>query len=139
MAELFPGDADSFDIFDVPLDKELSREVGYALGAGIVIYGADADIVAAAVNCLEFFRNESCGKCVPCRMGSQKLVEIGTQLGQGQYEAASWTPAVQLADELSGVMREASICGLGQVASVPLSSLVAYFPDDVARYLKSRN
>ncbi len=136
LAELFPGDAESFDVLDLPLDKELSREIGYSLGAGIVIYGEQAEIVAAAVNCLEFFRNESCGKCVPCRMGSQKLVEIGTQLEQCGFDAAVWTSTVQLADELSALMREASICGLGQVASVPLSSLVTYFPDDVAAYLK---
>jgi NADH:ubiquinone oxidoreductase subunit F (NADH-binding)/NADH:ubiquinone oxidoreductase subunit E len=138
LAELFPNDVATFDILDLALDKELSREVGYSLGAGIVIYGGDADVVAAAINCLEFFRNESCGKCVPCRVGSQKLVEIGTNLRDRRYDAANWKPTVELAEELAAVMREASICGLGQVASVPLSSLVAYFPDDVARYLKTR-
>ena len=54
------------------------------MGAGMVVYAEGRDMTAAALNCLEFFRNESCGKCVPCRIGSQKLVEIAEDLRSGK-------------------------------------------------------
>src|SRR5262249_18391432 len=65
------------DMLNVPLDFDVFKPFpDFMLGAAFVVYGDKANLMEAALNCTEFFRNESCGKCVPCRMGSQKLVEI---------------------------------------------------------------
>jgi NADH:ubiquinone oxidoreductase subunit F (NADH-binding) len=80
-----------------------------------------------ALNSIEFFRNESCGKCVPCRMGTQKLVDILTGWTQGKGTAAD----IPLVDELSEAMKLASICGLGQFAHMPITSVLQHFREEV--------
>ena len=64
---------DTLDILDLPLDLDLLRAGRLMLGAAFVVYGERADMFEQALNCVEFFRNESCGKCVPCRLGTDKL------------------------------------------------------------------
>ena len=71
-----------------------------ALGAGIVVYAEGRDMAEQAVNALAFFRNESCGKCVPCRIGSQKLATLGNNLLAGKVGAEEWQ------DELLPATRE---------------------------------
>lgn len=73
-----PSDATHFDLLDMQLDINVARKMGVMMAGGIIVYGEQADMVAAAASASEFFRNESCGKCVPCRIGSQKLVELMT-------------------------------------------------------------
>ena len=75
-----------------------------------------------ALNLMRFFEDESCGQCTPCRNGTEKAVKL--------MGAKTWDTAL-LAD-LSQVMRDASICGLGQAASNPLTSVMKFFPDDLA-------
>src|SRR5207244_2011587 len=90
----------------------------------------------------QFYRNESCGKCVPCRLGAQKLVEVGTELLRGRGAALAdedaagpAVPGEFLGDarrhvaELSRVMALTSICGLGQVAASPLATALTFFPN----------
>jgi NADH:ubiquinone oxidoreductase subunit F (NADH-binding) len=94
-------------------------------------------MVDHALNCLQFFRNESCGQCVPCRIGSQKLVEIAHTLCDDQLDRDTWKDQViPLVQELSSTMRETSICGLGEVAANPLISLMEYFEQDIDHHLK---
>ncbi|WP_158633419.1 NADH-ubiquinone oxidoreductase-F iron-sulfur binding region domain-containing protein [Tautonia sociabilis] len=123
-----------FDILDLPLDPDVLRGMEGMLGAAFVAVGEQADLVALALNLTEFFRNESCGKCVPCRIGSQKLVEMLRALKAGQLDREH----LDLASSLGQTMILTSICGLGQVAPNPLLSLVKYFPDDVDAYLDRR-
>ena len=87
----------------------------------------------AALDVVRFFRNESCGKCVPCRAGSQQLVEIleRWQAGRGRVED------VPLVEELARAMVDASICGLGQVAPVPLTSALKYWPDEILAHVEA--
>ena len=113
------------DLLDVPLDIDAYRGLRLALGAGIVVYGADADLAAVAVNATEFFRNESCGKCVPCRVGSQKLVEIGTELLRGA-DPKKHGATVR---ELERALEQTAICALGPSAAKPLATLLRYFPN----------
>jgi len=131
VATLPPG-TESIDILDVPLDLNTMSAMGFMLGAAFVVYGHRANMVEQALNCVQFYRNESCGKCVPCRIGSEKLVAIVGQMLAGQFARQSLTMVQELADTMS----QASICGLGQVAANPLSSLIKYFPDELNRYLK---
>jgi NADH:ubiquinone oxidoreductase subunit F (NADH-binding) len=99
------------------------------LGGAFVVYGQGADMFDHALNCVEFFRNESCGKCVPCRVGSDKLVNL---MQNTLVRNRPLDP--ELVEELAGAMRAASICGLGQVAANPATSVLQHFADDVARH-----
>ncbi len=108
---------------DVPLDWEPLREAGSALGAGaVVVVGHRADLLELGRNLTAFFRNESCGKCVPCRVGTEKAVT----LIEARDEAG-----LALLPELDEALRETSICGLGQVALTPVLSILEHFPESV--------
>jgi len=121
-----PGGASSNflgpDRLDVPLDFDALAKAGSMLGSGaLVVLAEGTDLLAAATNVLRFFRNESCGKCVPCRVGSTKAHQILADLlagggGPGQVDER----VVQLEE----TMRRTSICGLGQVALGPVMSVL---------------
>ncbi|MBN9118121.1 MAG: NAD(P)H-dependent oxidoreductase subunit E [Planctomycetes bacterium] len=135
--------ATHLDLLSVPLDLNFFRHLAGVLrlpvepmlGAALVVYGDDADALDQAVNFTEFYRNESCGKCVPCRLGSEKLAQLGTDLLR-RRDAGEITPGVVKALktdvlEVARAIQQTSICGLGYVAPIPLSSALAYFPNDV--------
>ena len=96
-----PAGPSEFDILDLELDLQTMREMGLMLGAGMVVYGDRANMLDQALNASTFFRNESCGKCVPCRLGSQKLVEMAGGLLQWQYDEESVRPVEKLLDGLA--------------------------------------
>ena len=121
-----PGGASSNfigpDQLDVELDFATLQAAGSMLGSGaIVVMAEGTDLLAAAVNVLRFFRDESCGKCVPCRVGSAKAhVILEGLLGAGGGPAEVDGDVRDLAE----VMRRTSICGLGQVALGPVMSVL---------------
>jgi NADH-quinone oxidoreductase subunit F len=123
-AVLLGGAAGSFlrpDQLDLTLSFEAAREAGVTLGSGVVIvFGEQADLVAALLRIAEFFRDESCGQCVPCRVGTVRQEEALHRLASGK---ASGDERAILAD-LTQVMRDASICGLGQTAANAVASAV---------------
>ena len=134
-----PGSTE-LDILDLELELNLFRALSptQALGAGLVVYAEDRDMAEQALNSMEFFRNESCGKCVPCRMGSQKLVSLGAQLIDGKIGAARWKDELSpLVKELGKAIELTSICGLGRSVPVPLRTATNYFPDDIAQHLST--
>ncbi|MCS0630692.1 NAD(P)H-dependent oxidoreductase subunit E [Telluria mixta] len=107
---------------DVPLDFDTLQRHGCFIGSAAVVVLSDRDTArAAALNTLRFFRDESCGQCTPCRAGTAKAVAL--------MERATWDAA--LLAELSQVMRDASICGLGQAAPNPFDCVVKYFPHEL--------
>lgn len=116
------------DLRLLPLDIDASREIGFMLGAGIVVYDANADMLDQAIACSRFYQRESCGKCVPCRLGSRKMVDMAEQLAAEDPSAKSLAPEfIENANLLSRIMKTTSICGLGQVASEPLRTYLRYF------------
>jgi formate dehydrogenase beta subunit len=121
-----PGGASSNfmgpDQLDVALDFGTLQAAGSMLGSGAMVVMAEGtDLLAAAVNVLRFFRDESCGKCVPCRVGSAKAHAIlNDVLGAGGGPADVGSDIRDLAE----VMRRTSICGLGQVALGPVMSVL---------------
>jgi len=122
-----PGGASSNflgpDHLDVPLDFGTLAEAGSMLGSGAVVVIAEGtDSLAAATNVLRFFRNESCGKCVPCRVGSTKAHDLLTDTLRAGGELDEGRRARLL--ELELTMRKTSICGLGQVALGPVVSVL---------------
>jgi NADH:ubiquinone oxidoreductase subunit F (NADH-binding) len=134
----FDPSAQELDILDLELELNLFRALSptQALGAGLVVYSEDRDMAEQAVNAIQFFRNESCGKCVPCRLGSQKLAAMGVNLLDGRINADVWNGTLRpMIQELSEAMTLASICGLGRSVPVPLRTLIDFFPDDLAKHL----
>jgi formate dehydrogenase beta subunit len=106
---------------DIPLDFGTLEKYGCFIGsAAIVILSQKDSVRTAALNLMRFFEDESCGQCTPCRSGTEKAVLL--------MERPVWN--TQLLDELSQAMRDASICGLGQAAANPLTSVIKYFPDE---------
>ncbi len=108
---------------DIPLDFDTLQPYGCFIGSAAVVVLSDHDTaVGAARNLMRFFRNESCGQCTPCRNGTAKASAL--------IEQPSWD--LPLLEELSQVMRDASICGLGQAAPNPVDCVVKYFPHELA-------
>jgi len=107
---------------DVPLDFDTLQPYGCFIGSAAVIVLSQHDRARdAALNLLEFFAEESCGQCTPCRVGTQKAV--------GLMERPAWDK--RLLDDLSQAMADASICGLGQAAPNPIACVYKYFPDEL--------
>jgi NADH:ubiquinone oxidoreductase subunit F (NADH-binding) len=126
-----PGGASSnflpASMADVSLDFAALAKAGSMLGSGAVVVVAEGtDMLALATNVVRFFRNESCGKCVPCRVGSQKAVELleRVQSGQGGRRELDVLP------ELGETLTLTSICGLGQVALNPILSAMKHWPEE---------
>jgi NADH-quinone oxidoreductase subunit F len=121
-AVLLGGAAGSFlrpDQLDLPLTFEDARAAGATLGSGVVIvYDESSDLVDAVIRIAEFFRDESCGQCVPCRVGTVRQEEALKRIAAG---AANGSEREVLAD-LAQVMTDASICGLGQTAASAVTS-----------------
>jgi NADH:ubiquinone oxidoreductase subunit F (NADH-binding)/NADH:ubiquinone oxidoreductase subunit E len=111
---------------DEPLDFGTLEKYGCFVGShAVVILSEQDDMKAVALNLVKFFEDESCGQCTPCRVGTEKAVRL---MAQGP-----WNP--ELLTELSTLMRDASICGLGQAAPNPLLCVLKYFPDELSKPL----
>eukprot|EP00913_Durusdinium_trenchii_P008977 g8443.t1 len=110
-----PGGASSnflpADKADTPLDFDAMKQAGSMLGTGaVIVIGSGRDLLPLAANLVRFFRNESCGKCVPCRVGSRQAVE----LLDGVIGGTRATGEIAILDELGETLEQTSICGLGQ-------------------------
>jgi NADH-quinone oxidoreductase subunit F len=117
---------------DVTLDEPAIRAKGSFLGAGgIMVFDESRDMVAVAREAMSFFAHESCGKCFPCRIGTQRLTERlrGTA---GPRELAAWTAEVE---DIGRTMKATSACGLGMAAPLVSESLLRYFPDAVRAHV----
>jgi NADH:ubiquinone oxidoreductase subunit F (NADH-binding) len=113
---------------DLPLDFGTLEKYGCFVGShAVVILSDQDDIKAVALNLMKFFEDESCGQCTPCRVGTEKAAKL--------MEQGPWNEA--LLTELSGLMRDASICGLGQAAPNPLLCVLKYFPEELNTPLRS--
>ena len=98
------------------------------LGTGAVIVIAEGrDLFHLATNIVTFFRNESCGKCVPCRTGSEKAVQLLQEIITGKTSS----DALTILSDMGATLEQTSICGLGQVALNPVLSMLQHFPDEV--------
>ena len=107
---------------DLPLTFEATRAAGATLGSGVVmVFDETADLGAALVRIAAFFRDESCGQCVPCRIGTVRQEELLARVAAGRPRGTLADELALLAD-LGGAMRDASICGLGQTASTAIES-----------------
>jgi formate dehydrogenase len=107
---------------DVPLDFDTLAPYGCFIGSAAIVVLSQHDAAAAAArNLMKFFAHESCGQCTPCRVGTEKALQLMAE--------SRWNKP--LMDELSQAMADASICGLGQAAPNPVLSVLRYFPAEV--------
>jgi NADH-quinone oxidoreductase subunit F len=124
-AVMLGGAAGSFatpDELDVPLTFEGTRAAGLSLGSGVVmVLDETVDLVAYVRRIAAFFRDESCGQCVPCRVGTVRQEEVLVRLESGRRLEGDR----QLLTDIGRVMRDASICGLGQTAHNAIESALA--------------
>ena len=113
-----------------PLDFTAMRDAGSMLGTGaVMVFGSERDLFSLATNLVRFFRNESCGKCVPCRLGSRHAVDLLEGVSQGDVPIDALRELTPLAETL----QQTSICGLGQVALNPIESMLRHFPEAIPR------
>jgi len=122
----FPGGASGgilpASMADIPLDFDTLNKYGCFIGSAAIIVLSDRDTAKdAALNMLRFFHDESCGQCTPCRVGTAKAAAL--------MERDAWDKDLLM--DLSTVMMDASICGLGQAAPNPFLSVYRYFPHEV--------
>jgi formate dehydrogenase len=109
-------------MYDIPLDFDTLQPHGTFIGsAAVVVLGHQDSARDAALNMLKFFESESCGQCTPCRVGCEKAVKL--------MQADTWDQA--LLAELSNVMVDASICGLGQAAPNPIKLVMKHFAEEI--------
>ena len=119
---------------DVTLDEPGIRGKGSFLGAGgIMVFDDRRDMVEMAHNAMAFFAEESCGKCFPCRIGTQRLTERLAGAA-GPAEQAQWIEEVR---DIGATMMATSACGLGVAAPHVTESLLKYFPQQITRHLES--
>lgn len=121
----FPGGASGgilpASLSDIPLDFDTLQEYGCFIGsAAVIVFSTQDSARELALNAMKFFKHESCGQCTPCRVGTAKAVDLMQQ--------SRWD--IPLLEELSDVMIDASICGLGQAAPNPLRCAIKYFPQE---------
>ena len=117
---------------DVPLDFESFRKAGVSLGSGaLLVCDEDTCVVDLAKSILRFFRNECCGKCTPCRIGTLRLYEIVSQISEGKAQLRDLDEMLKISEAMS----EVSNCGLGQTAPVALRDILKYFRPEVEAHI----
>lgn len=128
MAGLSGGFLAGDDLETATIDEPSIRSKGSMLGAaGMIVFDDSRNMVEVTHNAIEFFAHESCGKCFPCRIGTQRLMERLD--GGGPHEWNAWLAEVS---DLGQTMKSASACGLGVAAPFVVESLMRYFPNQVA-------
>jgi len=116
---------------DLPLDFNAVAAAGSMVGSGAIVVCAEGRcMLDMALNAVRFFRNESCGKCVPCRLGSQKMVSLLTNWTTGKAKPSDF----QTLEDLEQAMRMSSICGLGQIVHAPIATVMKHFPEVIEEH-----
>lgn len=127
-AALFGGAAGAFakpDHLNVPLTFEDLREVGLPLGSGVItVFDETRDLRDICLRLARFFAEESCGKCYPCQMGTQRQFEIMERIARGEIQKEDW----ERLQDVGWTMTDSSLCGLGQTAASAILSAMKHFP-----------
>ncbi|KPK71851.1 hydrogenase [candidate division WOR_3 bacterium SM23_60] len=122
-------------LLDIPIDYESLKQVGSMMGSGgMIVMDEDTCMVDVAKYFMNFLRDESCGKCLSCREGTQRMYEILDKITKGEGTMED----LDLLHELALATRDASMCGLGQTAGNPVLSTLQYFYDEYVEHIKHR-
>ena len=123
------------EMLDLPIDYESLTKAGSIMGSGgMIVMDEKTCMVDVAKYFLNFLRDESCGKCVSCREGTQRMWEIVKNISEGYGKEGD----LELLEELAKIVKDASLCGLGQTASNPVLSTLRYFRDEYEAHIKEK-
>jgi NADH:ubiquinone oxidoreductase subunit F (NADH-binding)/NAD-dependent dihydropyrimidine dehydrogenase PreA subunit len=122
-------------LVDLSIDYEELTRAGSMMGSGgMVVMDEDTCMVDVARYFMEFLEEESCGKCFPCREGTQRLHEILARICSGQGTEAD----LDLLEDCAWMVKETSLCGLGQTAANPVLTTLRYFRDEYLAHIRER-
>lgn len=122
-------------LIDIPIDYEHLGEIGAMMGSGgMIIMDESNCMVDIAKFYMEFIVDESCGKCTPCRIGSKRLLEILTRITEGKGTDED----LEKLQDLSKIIKDTALCGLGQTAPNPVLSTMEYFMDEYESHVKDK-
>ena len=123
------------NMIDLPIDYEALTTAGSMMGSGgMVVMDEDTCMVDVARYFMEFLEEESCGKCFPCREGTQRLKDILNRISQGKGTEED----LELLDDAGWMIKETSLCGLGQTAPNPVISTLRYFRDEYIAHIREK-
>jgi NADH-quinone oxidoreductase subunit F len=121
--------------FDLPVDFDVLYEIGSMVGSGgMVVMDEESCMVDVAKYFLDFLQDESCGKCVPCRLGIDRMLEIITDIADGRGKPEQ----LDLLEELAETVAETALCGLGKTAPNPVLSALRYFRTEYEAHIKDK-
>lgn len=120
---------------NVPIDYDTIKKLGAIMGSGgLIVMNEDKCAVDIARFFMEFCQEESCGKCTPCREGTKRMLEILTNICEGRGEEGD----IKLLEEMGEVIKDTSLCGLGQTAPNPVLSTIRYFREEYKSHIKDK-
>jgi NADH-quinone oxidoreductase subunit F len=120
---------------NTPTDYEAITQVGAIMGSGgLIVMDEDTCMVDVARFFMDFCQDESCGKCVPCRVGTKKMLDILTDICEGRGKEGD----IELLEEMAAVIKDSALCGLGQTAPNPVLSTIRYFRDEYEAHIRDK-
>jgi len=123
------------ELLDLPVDFERLTEAGSMMGSGgMIVMDEDTCMIDVARYFLDFLQNESCGKCVPCREGIKRMLEVVTKITKGQADEED----LELLQDLARIVKDFSLCGLGQTAPNSVLSTLMYFRDEYDAHIRDK-
>ncbi|PKN35302.1 MAG: hydrogenase [Deltaproteobacteria bacterium HGW-Deltaproteobacteria-19] len=121
---------------NAPVDYEKVAELGAIMGSGgLIVMNEDNCAVDMARFFMDFCQDESCGKCTPCREGTKRMLEILTNITRGKGKEGD----IELLEEMAGIIKDASLCGLGQTAPNPVLSTIRYFRQEYEDHIRNKH
>jgi len=124
------------DKFDIPIDYDSLTEVGSIMGSGgMIVMDENTCMVDVAKYFMNFLKDESCGKCFTCRKGTQRMYEILDDISKGNGTLEQ----LNLLSELAEIVKDTTMCGLGQTASNPVLSTLRYFRDEYIEHIEKKH
>lgn len=121
---------------NTPVDYESLAAVGAIMGSGgLIVMDEDTCMVDTARYFMDFIQDESCGKCVPCRIGTKRMLEILQRITEGRGEEGD----IELLQELASTIKDTAMCGLGQTAPNPILSTIRYFRDEYETHIRDKH
>ena len=120
---------------NVPLDYDNLSKLGTIMGSGgLIIMNEDSCMVDVARYFMDFVKDESCGKCTPCRTGTKRMLEILERITRGEGKAGD----IELLEELADAIKDTAVCGLGQTAANPVLSTIRNFREEYEEHIKDK-
>jgi len=124
------------EMIDLPIDYDTLAQAGSIMGSGgMIVMDEDTCMVDVARYFLRFTQEESCGKCVPCRVGTRQMEEILTRITEGKGEQGD----IERLEELANTVKQGSLCGLGQTAPNPVLTTLRYFRSEYEAHIHAKN